>query len=78
MQFKNNYERNKNRKMQAYKHKDNPSENISSYCEKLCMKVDTLGRCIKGYIIHLCISMRKMYHIQLNANFKHTYHSSKH
>ena len=56
--------------MQAYKNKNNPSENILSYCEKLCMKVDTLGRCIKGYIIYLCISMRKMYRIvQLNANF---------
>ena len=39
------------------------------HCEKLCMKIDTLGRCIKGYIIYLCISMRKMYRIQLNANF---------
>ena len=43
-------------------------ENIEPHCEKLCMKIDTLGRCIKGYIIYLCISMRKMYRIQLNAN----------
>ena len=44
-------------------------EKIEPHCEKLCMKIDTLGRCIKGYIIYLCISMRKMYRIQLNANF---------
>ena len=44
-------------------------EKIEPKCENLCMKIDTLGRCIKGYIIYLCISMRKMYRIQLNANF---------
>ena len=44
-------------------------EKIEPQCEKLCMKIDTLGRCIKGYIIYLCISMRKMYRIQRNANF---------